>query len=1351
MANENQTIFQILVDVLGKDAVDKLTESVGGAGEAGTKAAPELQAFVDRLQDLADKSKLVSDAINLQDRLQQNSESLNDAKKSLSDLNAEFDRTDKSSVEITTAFAQAQKQVSSLAAEQVKLQNQSAAMSDKLKLAGINSNELGAAQADLRGKTQTLGQEMLKAADSASAHASRLDTIKEAATKTAESLKSAGETALDFGKKLLEISGIAGVVTSALAAISGFRFFEKGVEEARSGEVALAKLKAAVDGNAESFNHLKEVAEQAAESVGTTSNVAVETLTKLTAQLGSADAAAKALPATLTLAKAASIDFNESAELVATTLKAFGLEADHAGEIADKLAAIASRTGTNLAELARNAAQIAPLAKEAGIGFDGVAAALAELSSKGFDAQKSNAGLRELFIALQDPTNKFRQAIVDAGGDTSNFGSILNALHNSSDRGSQALEGLSAKGRAAVAALVQGGSADLRQFQQVLDQSAGAASKTAKLLGDTFDGAVTAFGRAIDNLAEDAVKGSLPAVKDEIKKLGDELKEVGKTEAFEKIKASIRDFVAGSVKAFDEFIHAINWEELGKTITEFARSAAESMKGFKDSVIGSAGAVKNFATDISTSFNVAQIALDSVGLAIKSTMYYIFAGLEKAAEGLSFFRADAAAAAAKYREIKEQYAKDYKELSEEIDRDSEKVTAALKAQEGQTKATGDAAKEAAEEHEKHAKSLEQTGVAAAKIPTDLDNAISALAHLNSVGTTTGVAVDALRNLIAQLRGETQKLPSALDQTKESLNNAVTALGVLEQAGITTGPAVEALTAQIQSLSAQLRGTGSQVDIAKDQLIGLKNSVSAGSPEFKTLEGAASRLGIVLQGDLHAAIDKATNDFNEIKKASDNSVAGQMNVANAFVAMATEQVRAAAQMDDATKRQVAANLSAMESSANLTAEQKAQVDALIASINTHVQLAKAVGGTSEAMREAEQQAEKYDAAMKTLRDTSAALEDKLKAVSSAMTNASNDTERQAAAAESADLRMQGAGQSAKFLAEAMEGARSEFSKVSDAAAGAFDTAFQGALKMEGIMPQATAAVGKTTNALEQLRQAAQDDIIGMDKWLYALAEAQAATQKKLDAQRESIALQTAELDQLAASGQKNFGILGDSAETVLLKLQQQRDTLQNSNGEFNLLGRQELAPLQQALDGAIQRTQALRDAAKAAEDQYNSLAQSVHDALLQEQGDQAALEDERHKKQLADLENAAKTADELNSASYQKAVQEENQLHDLKMANLQKQAQAAANASKSSGGSSTSAGSGSSNGSSSTGASAATASGAAVHFGTGAIQIQLAGPSKPFASMTHQDQQEFAQQLMAVMMPEMMQQIVYQFQLAKQRS
>jgi len=1273
MANENQTIFQILVDVLGQDAVDKLTESVGGAGEAGTKAAPELQAFVDQLQDLADKSKLVSDAINLQERLRQNSESLNEAKKSLSDLNAEFDRTDKSSVEITTAFAQAQKQVSSLAAEQVKLQNQSAAMSDKLKLAGINSNELGAAQADLRGKTQTLGQEMLKAADSASAHASRLDTIKEAAVRTGESLKSAGETTLEFGKRLLEISGIAGVVSAALATISGFRFFEKGVEEARSGEVALAKLKAAVDGNVESFDRLKEVAEQAAESVGTTSNVAVETLTKLTAQLGSADAAAKALPATLTLAKAASIDFNESAELVATTLKAFGLEADHAGEIADKLAAIAARTGANLAELARNAAQIAPLAKEAGIGFDGVAAALAELSSKGFDAQKSNAGLRELFIALQDPTNKFRQAIVDAGGDTSNFGSILNALHNSSDRGSQALEGLSAKGRAAVAALVQGGSADLRQFQQVLDESAGSASKTAKLLGDTFDGAVTAFGRAVDNLAEDAVKGSLPAVKDEIKKLGDELKEVGKTEAFDKIKASIKDFVAGSVKAFDEFIHAIDWKELGKTITEFAGSAAESMKGFKDSVTGSAGAVKNFATDVSTSFNVAQIALDSVGLAIKSTMYYIFAGLEKAAEGLSFFRADAAAAAAKYREIKEQYAKDYKELSEEIDRDSKKVTAALKAQEGQTKATGDAAKEAAEEHEKHAKSLEQTGAAAAKIPTDLDNAISALAHLNSVGTTTGVAVDALRNLIAQLRGETQKLPSALNQTKESLNNAVTALGVLEQAGITTGPAVEALTAQIQSMSAQLRGTGSQVDIAKDQLIGLKNSVAAGSPEFKTLEGAASRLGIVLQGDLHAAIDKATNDFNEIKKSSDNSVAGQMNVANAFVAMATEQVRAAAQMDDATKRQVAANLSAMESSANLTAEQKAQVDALIASIDTHVQLAKAVGGTSEAMREAEQQAEKYDAAMKTLRDTSAALEDKLKAVSSAMTNASNDTERQAAAAESADLRMQGAGQSAKFLTEAMEGARSESSKVSDAAASAFDTAFQGALKMEGIMPQATAAVGKTTNALEQLRQAAQDDIVGMDKWLYALAQAQDATQKKLDAQRESIATQTAELDQLGASGQKNFGILGDSADAVLLKLQQQRDTLQNSNGEFDLLGRQELGPLQQALDGAISRLQAMHQAEQQALDGLKSLDQQLQDQLDQAAGNNTAIENRRYQQQLEQIKQLHEASGKASDEEYNQAIANAQKLHDLKLKQIQDEANAAMKASSSSSSSTSSGG------------------------------------------------------------------------------
>ncbi|GAF87884.1 unnamed protein product, partial [marine sediment metagenome] len=115
--------------------------------------------------------------------------------------------------------------------------------------------------------------------------------------------------------------------------------------------------------------------------------------------------------------------------------------------------------------------------------------------------------------------------------------------------------------RAAVLALEQGGGAGLQQFQKILDDSAGSASKTAKLLGDTLDGALKGIGRTVDSLAEDMVKESLPAVEGELKKLNEELKDVGKSETFKTLKDGVKDFVTDAVKWFDQFAHAIDWKD----------------------------------------------------------------------------------------------------------------------------------------------------------------------------------------------------------------------------------------------------------------------------------------------------------------------------------------------------------------------------------------------------------------------------------------------------------------------------------------------------------------------------------------------------------------------------------------------------------------------------------------------------------------------------------------------------------------------------------------------------------------------------------------------------------------------
>ena len=1194
-SNSRDEILRFVYETQGQEGLDQVNEIFAKLDKQGGETSDAVNKLADQLTALFEKTRQVESLQDLQDKLTGVDEKLAQAKTGLEQLNATYSATDKSSAAVAAQFATANKAIADLTEQHNLLTVRVSASTAALNAAGVDTRDLGKAHEDLAQKASTTASKLAEAAESANRGGLSFRTIKETAAQAGESLKSSAEQAAEFGKKLGEITGIAGVVSGALGTIAGVKFFERGVEEARSGEVALAKLQAAVGGNIESFEKLKEAAEHAADSVGTTSNVAVETATKLTSLLGSVDAAAKALPATLTLAKAAQIDFSESAELVATTLKAFGLEADHAGEVADKLASIASRTGANLAELARTAAQLAPLAKEAGVGFDGVASALAELASKGFDAQKSNAGLRELFLALSQPTSKLRQDLVGLGIDTHSLGSILDGLRAAGDRGTEALQQLSAKGRAAVQALVQGGSADLRNFQNILDESAGSASKTAKLLGDTFDGAVTAFGRAVDNLAEDAVKGALPAVKDEIKKLGDELKEVSKTDAFDKIKSSIRDFVTASVKAFDEFIHSVDWSELGKTITDFAKSAADSMKSFRDSVSGSTSAVKNFASDVSTSFSVAQTSLDYIGLAIKSTMYYIFAGLEKAAEGLSYFRADAAAAAAKYREIKDQYAADYKELSDEIEKNSQKVKAALEEQEKQTKKTADAASDAVPNHEDHAKALstvataatnaaaaedkhsaslgkandaaikanDQQGLLIAKMRDAAKEYVDASANLenlernasatgeqlaaakvhveesgkayadlaeqtNKAGINITKLPDVLNPLIEQLKRARQELfdsSAAFKQLQADESATAEQLANAEARFERAGDVVHALAAEVVEAGLALKAFGDGIPSSTlPNLDALERKMRETSISAGDLKAAAAGLGITLQSDLSNHAAALANDFATISAASKGTAADLANVRNAFLAYAKAQLDAVKDLDQGTKDSTQYMLESKASALGLT-DQFAKLEQQTLGVgDASNKAAGGIYGASQAMSDAEVKAEKFDAALRTLRDSTASVEDKMKALAAAEESAGNAADKAAVAAEGVETRMHAAAGASVTLASSMLEARQQFAG-NEMALREFDRGMADAAESAGTFSNYLEMLTNVTNQVRRDFPTAADQANNFKVSL----DRTAASAKNLT---DNVTAAAAASQQFAASGNKQSTQSGGASSNAI---------------------------------------------------------------------------------------------------------------------------------------------------------------------------------------------------------------------------
>jgi len=69
------------------------------------------------------------------------------------------------------------------------------------------------------------------------------------------------------------------------------------------------------------------------------------------------------------------------------------------------------------------------------------------------------------------------------------------------------------------------------------------------------------------------------------------------------------------------------------------------------------------------------------------------------------------------------------------------------------------------------------------------------------------------------------------------------------------------------------------------------------------------------------------------------------------------------------------------------------------------------------------------------------------------------------------------------------------------------------------------------------------------------------------------------------------------------------------------------------------------------------ANSIQDQIDQLTGNDTDIEDRRHENALKNIEQKAEENGTLNTAEYNKLVQLENQLHDLKMANIRKEQQA----------------------------------------------------------------------------------------------
>lgn len=458
--------------------------------------------------------------------------------------------------------------------------------------------------------------------------------------------------------------------------------------------------------------------------------------------------------------------------------------------------------------------------------------------------------------------------------------------------------------------------------------------------------------------------------------------------------------------------------------------------------------------------------------------------------------------------------------------------------------------------------------------------------------------------------------------------------------LTTSGEVETLKAQLQDAFNEGRISAAQLaagtDAAGRKIADLqataKESGDALDGMGKVGQSAFDALGIKSQATLERLAADALRTFQQIKAGSADTGAGLVDQQNAFLAYAAKALAASVQLDQGQRDAIEANL---------------ESQAAILKVTGALQTLETQSNKSAAAVVSDSQ--KYEASLTALGDAAVARAKAYEEAGNAANYATDQTKAAGDAAADAAKKYDGFTDTGEEgfadLTQAMANTRTEFLKISDAAAAFYDESLKGNFEL-------------TTES--------DDAGAGFQRTAEAMAAAAKQTTDQIADQRSQLQAEITDINNVGTSSASGFGQFGTSADAAAAKMKSLVADIQNGTYDAGLLGQADLAPLQQALQEAIQRTQQLADAAQQAKDQFSSLGDQLQDDLDSAAGNDTAVEDRRFQKQLADLKAAAQAAGELNSAQYRQDVQNANDLHALKLKQIQEQ-QDAQNGTTSSGG------------------------------------------------------------------------------------
>jgi len=275
-------------------------------------------------------------------------------------------------------------------------------------------------------------------------------------------------------------------------------------------DAQMSNTQAATQASAEDLILLRDAALDAGGATVFTATEAAQALEELgKASLGTKNSI-DALGGTLALAASGQIEVARAAEVMATTLKQFGLDGTQAGHVADVLSAGAGKALGSVEDLAQGLKFVGPVAASMGVSLEETTGALALFADQGIIGEQAGTSLRGVLSSLTSPSSEAGKEIERLGIKLYDTGGRFLGVENTAGQLDKAFGGLTDQQRdlslglifgnqqvTAARVLFQGGAKDVAKYTAEVNDT-GYAARIAAQRMDNLKGDVEKLGGAFD-------------------------------------------------------------------------------------------------------------------------------------------------------------------------------------------------------------------------------------------------------------------------------------------------------------------------------------------------------------------------------------------------------------------------------------------------------------------------------------------------------------------------------------------------------------------------------------------------------------------------------------------------------------------------------------------------------------------------------------------------------------------------------------------------------------------------------------------------------------------------------------